>query len=70
MIKRGRRLRVNNEIRDLVRENTLSASDFIYPLLYNSLSLYIFQFLWFIFILSYTLYSVRLIPLDSKYSEQ
>ncbi len=30
--KRGRRLRVNNEIRDLVRENTLSASDFIYPL--------------------------------------
>ncbi|CUN40650.1 MAG: porphobilinogen synthase [Sarcina ventriculi] len=32
MFKRGRRLRVNNEIRDLVRENTLSASDFIYPL--------------------------------------
>lgn len=32
MFKRGRRLRVNNEIRDLVRENTLYASDFIYPL--------------------------------------
>ncbi|WP_058992460.1 porphobilinogen synthase [Sarcina ventriculi] len=32
MFKRGRRLRANNEIRDLVRENTLSASDFIYPL--------------------------------------
>lgn len=32
MFKRGRRLRINNEIRDLVRENTLSASDFIYPL--------------------------------------
>ena len=32
MFKRGRRLRVNNEIRDLVREKTLSASDFIYPL--------------------------------------
>lgn len=32
MFKRGRRLRINNEIRDLVRENTLSVSDFIYPL--------------------------------------
>ena len=32
MFKRGRRLRVNSEIRDLVRENTLSSNDFIYPL--------------------------------------
>ena len=32
MIKRGRRLRANAEIRDLVRENTLTANDFIFPI--------------------------------------
>lgn len=32
MIKRGRRLRVNSAIRDMVRETTLSAMDFIYPI--------------------------------------
>lgn len=32
MIKRGRRLRVNSAIRDMVRETTLSAKDFIYPI--------------------------------------
>ena len=32
MINRGRRLRVNSSIRDLVRENTLSSNDFIYPI--------------------------------------
>lgn len=32
MLRRGRRLRINSEIRDLVRENTLSSNDFIYPL--------------------------------------
>ena len=31
MIRRGRRLRANSEIRALVRENTLSTDDFIYP---------------------------------------
>lgn len=32
MIKRGRRLRASETIRDLVRENTLSSNDFIYPI--------------------------------------
>ncbi|MDZ5252332.1 porphobilinogen synthase [Clostridium sp. LIBA-8841] len=32
MIKRGRRLRINKEMRDLVRENTLTANDFIFPI--------------------------------------
>ncbi|MBE3022397.1 porphobilinogen synthase [Campylobacter sp. RM13119] len=32
MFKRFRRLRINPAIRDMVRENSLSASDFIYPL--------------------------------------
>lgn len=32
MINRGRRLRVSSSIRDLVRENTLTINDFIYPL--------------------------------------
>lgn len=32
MIKRGRRLRVNAAIRDMVRETTLSTKDFIYPI--------------------------------------
>ncbi|MCD8213750.1 MAG: hypothetical protein LUC34_06870 [Campylobacter sp.] len=32
MFKRFRRLRINPNIRDLVRENSLSANDFIYPL--------------------------------------
>lgn len=32
MIKRGRRLRVNKEMRDLVRENNLTANDFIFPI--------------------------------------
>ncbi|MGV2686926.1 porphobilinogen synthase, partial [Clostridium perfringens] len=32
MIKRGRRLRANAAIRDLVRENTLTANDFIFPI--------------------------------------
>ena len=32
MINRGRRLRVNSSIRDLVRENTLTSNDFIYPI--------------------------------------
>jgi porphobilinogen synthase len=32
MIKRGRRLRVNAAIRDMVRETTLSPKDFIYPI--------------------------------------
>ena len=32
MIKRTRRLRVNNLVRDMVRENTLSANDLIFPL--------------------------------------
>ena len=32
MIKRGRRLRVNSAIRDMVRETTLSTKDFIYPI--------------------------------------
>ncbi len=32
MIKRNRRLRINSEIRDLVRENSLTTNDFIYPL--------------------------------------
>jgi porphobilinogen synthase len=32
MIKRGRRLRVNSAIRDMVRETTLSPKDFIYPI--------------------------------------
>ena len=31
MIKRGRRLRINKEMRDLVRENILTANDFIFP---------------------------------------
>ena len=31
MIKRGRRLRINKEMRDLVRENTLTSNDFIFP---------------------------------------
>jgi len=32
MIKRGRRLRVNSAIRDLVRENQLNTNDFIFPI--------------------------------------
>lgn len=32
MIKRGRRLRVSSAIRDMVRETTLDAKDFIYPI--------------------------------------
>ena len=32
MIKRGRRLRVNAAIRDMVRETTLNTKDFIYPI--------------------------------------
>lgn len=32
MIKRGRRLRANSAIRDMVRETTLSSKDFIYPI--------------------------------------
>lgn len=32
MIKRGRRLRANTAIRDLVRENTLDKKDFIFPI--------------------------------------
>ncbi|EKQ53269.1 MULTISPECIES: porphobilinogen synthase [unclassified Clostridium] len=32
MIKRGRRLRVNSAVRDMVRETTLSSKDFIYPI--------------------------------------
>ena len=32
MIKRGRRLRVNSAIRDMVRETTVSTKDFIYPI--------------------------------------
>ena len=32
MIKRGRRLRVNESIRSMVRETTLSSNDFIYPI--------------------------------------
>ena len=32
MIKRGRRLRVNEATRALVRENSLSSDDFIYPI--------------------------------------
>jgi len=32
MIKRGRRLRANSAIRDMVRETTLSPKDFIYPI--------------------------------------
>ncbi|MGL5615782.1 MAG: porphobilinogen synthase [Sarcina sp.] len=32
MIKRTRRLRTTNFVRDMVRENTLSANDFIYPI--------------------------------------
>lgn len=32
MIKRGRRLRVNSAIRDMVRETTLNSKDFIYPI--------------------------------------
>ncbi|GAB6167810.1 porphobilinogen synthase [Clostridium carnis] len=32
MIKRGRRLRENSSIRSLVRENTLSKNDFIFPI--------------------------------------
>ncbi|MDD7795854.1 porphobilinogen synthase [Clostridium sp. 'White wine YQ'] len=32
MIKRGRRLRASETIRDLVRENSLSSNDFIYPI--------------------------------------
>ena len=32
MIKRGRRLRANSAIRDLVRETTLNSKDFIYPI--------------------------------------
>ncbi|WP_297633422.1 porphobilinogen synthase [uncultured Clostridium sp.] len=32
MIKRGRRLRVNESMRSLVRETTLSSSDFIFPI--------------------------------------
>ena len=31
MFRRGRRLRTNPVIRELVRENSLSPSDFIYP---------------------------------------
>ncbi|WP_297421566.1 porphobilinogen synthase [Clostridium sp.] len=32
MIKRGRRLRVNSAVRDMVRETTLNSKDFIYPI--------------------------------------
>ena len=32
MIKRGRRLRANAAIRDLVRENTLTSNDLIFPI--------------------------------------
>ena len=32
MIKRGRRLRTNSAIRDMVRETTLDSKDFIYPI--------------------------------------
>ena len=32
MIKRGRRLRANSAIRDMVRETTLNTKDFIYPI--------------------------------------
>lgn len=32
MIKRGRRLRVNAAIRDMVRETSLNSKDFIYPI--------------------------------------
>jgi len=32
MIKRGRRLRVNSAMRDMVRETTLNTKDFIYPI--------------------------------------
>ena len=32
MIKRGRRLRANAAIRDMVRETTLNSKDFIYPI--------------------------------------
>ena len=32
MIKRGRRLRANSAIRNMVRETTLSTKDFIYPI--------------------------------------
>lgn len=32
MIKRGRRLRANSAIRDMVRETTLNSKDFIYPI--------------------------------------
>ena len=32
MINRGRRLRANAAIRDLVRENTLSTNDLIFPI--------------------------------------
>ena len=32
MINRGRRLRRNQTIRDMVRETTLSPNDFIYPI--------------------------------------
>ncbi|MGG5461999.1 porphobilinogen synthase [Clostridium sp. B9] len=32
MIKRGRRLRINEEMRSLVRENSLTANDFIFPI--------------------------------------
>ena len=31
MFRRGRRLRTNSVIRNLVRENSLSVNDFIYP---------------------------------------
>ena len=31
MFRRGRRLRTNSVIRNLVRENSLSVDDFIYP---------------------------------------
>ena len=31
MFRRGRRLRANSTIRSLVRENSLSVDDFIYP---------------------------------------
>ena len=33
MIRRGRRLRANAAIRDLVRENKVNSSDFIFPIL-------------------------------------
>ncbi len=32
MITRGRRLRINKEMIDLVRENILTANDFIFPI--------------------------------------